>query len=153
VAIRLVCPGCKRPLHVPDSAAGKTARCPACSASIPVPIVAEVLEVANPYAPPTAPPSLPPPLPTSGSVGDDAVMRMLLPVGRSWWAIAAGYAGLLAICGVPAPFALILGAVAIWDIKSHPKRHGLGRAYFGVVMGILGTCLLFYVIAAGVLRH
>jgi hypothetical protein len=62
---------------------------------------------------------------------------MLLPVGRSFWAIAAGYAGLFAVLFVPAPIALILGIIAIYDIKRHPDRHGMGRAIFGLVMGAI----------------
>jgi len=73
---------------------------------------------------------------------DDAGMRFLLPVGRSVWAIAAGYAGLFAVLVFPAPVALVLGIVAVRDIRSHPDRHGMGRAVFGIVMGSLGTLLL-----------
>jgi hypothetical protein len=75
-------------------------------------------------------------------IADDAGMRFLLPVGRSVWAIAAGYAGLFAVLVFPAPVALVLGIVAVRDIRSHPDRHGMGRAVFGIVMGSLGTLLL-----------
>ena len=68
-------------------------------------------------------------------------MRLLLPVGRSVWAIAAGYAGLFAVTGILAPVALVLGICAIVDLKRHPEKHGMGRAVFGLVMGVLG-CLL-----------
>ena len=67
---------------------------------------------------------------------------MLLPVGRSAWAIAAGYLGLFAVLLLPAPIALIISIVAIRDLKRHPDKHGLGRAIFGLVMGGLGTALL-----------
>jgi hypothetical protein len=76
------------------------------------------------------------------SIEQDAGMRFLLPVGRSAWAIAAGYAGLFAVLAFPAPVALVLGIVAVRDIRSHPDRHGMGRAVFGIVMGSLGTRLL-----------
>ena len=79
-------------------------------------------------------------------LGDDAGVRMLLPVGRSGWAIAAGYLGLISVLAFPAPIALIVSIVAIRDIRSHPDRHGMGRAVFGLIMGILGTLLL----AAGI---
>ncbi len=73
-------------------------------------------------------------------------MRLLLPVGRSGWAIAAGYLGLFAVLVVPAPLALLTGILAVVDIKRsigtpHPK-HGLGRAWFGIVMGAIGTVAL-----------
>jgi len=70
-------------------------------------------------------------------IGDDAGMRMILPVGRSGWAIAAGYFGLLSLVIVPAPIAVILGIVAVIDIKKNPHRHGMGRAIFAIVMGSL----------------
>jgi hypothetical protein len=73
-------------------------------------------------------------------------MRLLLPVGRSGWAIAAGYFGLISVLVVPAPIALILSIIAIRDIRKskntpHPK-HGSGRAIFGAVMGTLFTVIL-----------
>jgi hypothetical protein len=75
-------------------------------------------------------------------IGDNAAMRMLLPVGRSGLASAAGYAGLFAFLVVPAPLALILGILAVRDLRNHPKKHGMGRAVFGIVIGALGTALL-----------
>jgi hypothetical protein len=79
-------------------------------------------------------------------LGENAGIRMLLPVGRSAWAIAAGYAGLFAVLFFPAPIALILGIIAIYDIKRHPERHGMGRAIFGLAMGILFTIGLVFAI-------
>lgn len=83
-------------------------------------------------------------------LGDDPGLRMLLPVGRSGWAIAAGYLGLISVLLVPAPLALILSIVAIRDIKRHPDRHGMGRAIFGLIMGIIFTIVLAIVIAVQV---
>jgi hypothetical protein len=82
------------------------------------------------------------------SIGDDAGTRWLLPVGRSGWAIAAGYLGLLSFVLVPAPLALICSIIAIRDIRRHPNRHGMGRAVFGLIMGILGTIALAFMIVA-----
>jgi hypothetical protein len=76
------------------------------------------------------------------SMGDDAGMRMLLPVGRSFWAIASGYFGLLSVLLIFAPFALITGILAVLDIKSNPEKHGMGRAIFGIVMGGLFSLIL-----------
>jgi hypothetical protein len=81
-------------------------------------------------------------------IGQNAGMRMLLPVGRSGWAIAAGYLGLFSFLFVPAPIAIIVSIVAIKDIKAHPERHGMGRAMFGLVAGILGSVALVMMIAA-----
>jgi len=76
----------------------------------------------------------------------DAVTRMIMPVGRSGWAIAAGYLGLISVLFFPAPFALVIGIVAVRDIKKHPNLHGMGRAIFGIVMGGLGTAFLALVL-------
>jgi len=74
-------------------------------------------------------------------LGDDPGMRMLLPVGRSPLAIVAGYLGLLSLALVPAPIALIVGILAIRDLRRHPEKRGMGRAVFAVVMGGLFTIL------------
>jgi hypothetical protein len=74
-------------------------------------------------------------------LGDDAGMRLLLPVGRSPWAIAAGYLGLFSVLCLPAPFALFCGVMAVRQIRRDPKAHGMGRAVFGIVMGGLFTAL------------
>jgi len=73
-------------------------------------------------------------------------MRMLLPVGRSGLAIAAGYAGLFALLIFPAPLALALGILAVRDIRKNPKKHGMGRAVFALITGGLGSALLLYVL-------
>ena len=80
-------------------------------------------------------------------LAEDPKMRMILPVGRSVLSIAAGYAGLFAMLIFPAPIALILGIVAIIDLKRNPKQLGMGRAIFGTIMGALFSTfllLLFY---------
>jgi hypothetical protein len=89
-------------------------------------------------------PYVPPPIPST-RLGDDGVMRLLLPVGRSGWAIAAGYLGLFSVLILPAPFALATGIVAVIRIRRDPHLHGMGRAIFGIVMGTLGTLLLVLV--------
>jgi hypothetical protein len=86
---------------------------------------------------------------TQDPLGNDPAMRLLIPVGRSLWAIAAGYAGLFALLVFPAPLALILGIIAIRDMKLHPEKHGMGRAVFGLVTGALGTCVLLMFIIIG----
>ena len=79
-----------------------------------------------------------PPTPRS----DDAAMRWVLPIGRSPWAIAAGYLGLLSILGVFGPFAIITGILGIQQIQRNQRLHGMGRAIFGIIAGSLGTVLL-----------
>lgn len=70
--------------------------------------------------------------------GPDAVVRAMLPVGRSGYAITAGYLALFSVLILPAPLAFIFGILAYRDIKKNPEKHGMGRAWFGIIMGILG---------------
>jgi predicted acyltransferase len=95
--------------------------------------------------------AVPPAIPTN-NLGDSAAMRMLLPVGRSGLAIAAGYAGLFAFLVIPAPIALLLGILAVRDLRKHPHKHGMGRAVFGIIAGALGTALLSWVLVLGIWR-
>ncbi len=80
-------------------------------------------------------------------------MRMLLPVGRSGMAIAAGYLGLFSCLLLPAPIALAVSIYAIRDMKKDPRKHGMGRAIFGLIMGALGSLLLIICIIAIMSRH
>ena len=82
-------------------------------------------------------------------LADSVCARMVLPVGRSPLAIAAGYLGLLAIIPFFAPVALIVGILAIRDIKAHPEKHGLGRAWFGTIMGGIVTVLVLIALIIG----
>ena len=111
---------------MPEEYAGKSGPCAECGRQITIP----------PLAPPAgpAPAFRPPP-----DIGDDPAIRMLIPVGRSGLAIAAGYAGLFALIPFFAPIALVLGILAIRDLKRHPDKHGMGRAVFGLVMGAIFT--------------
>ena len=76
------------------------------------------------------------------SATDDPVVKWLLPVGRSGFAIAAGYLALFSVLVVPAPLALLFGVLALRDIKKHPEKSGRGRAWFSIVFGGLFTILL-----------
>ena len=80
---------------------------------------------------------------TASSV-DEPAIRMLVPVGRTGMSIAAGYLGLLSLFPFVGILALLLGIAAIVDINKHPEKHGLGRAWFGAIMGGLST--LFYLV-------
>lgn len=71
----------------------------------------------------------------------DAVDRMLMPVGRPASAIAAGYLGLFSVLpffGIPA---IIVAIIALRKLKRDPGLSGRGRAWFGLVMGILFTLI------------
>ena len=92
---------------------------------------------------------VPPDLTVDPSLGE----RMMMPVGLSGWAIAAGYAGLLSPLGIFAPLAIFCGIMAIRDMKRNPKLHGMGRAVFGLVMGGLGSVLLLIGLGAIAIQH
>jgi sugar phosphate permease len=55
-------------------------------------------------------------------------MRFVLPVNTSGLSIIAGYLGLISVLVFPAPFALLLGIIALVQLKKKPKLHGHGRA-------------------------
>ncbi len=103
----------------------------------PPPVPAMPIGYAQPYA---APPQQ-----------FDTTTRMLIPVGRSGWAIAAGYMGLFAVLVIFAPISLVLGIVALIHLKRRPDLHGKGRAIFGIVMGGLFSILFVFMVIALVL--
>jgi hypothetical protein len=76
------------------------------------------------------------------AAGDDAGLQYIVPVNTNVLAIAAGYLGLVSVLCAPAPFALVVGILALRSLKRNPKQHGKGRAIFGVVMGGLFTAVI-----------
>lgn len=91
------------------------------------------------------------PIQTTAATGDEnAAIRMILPVGRSCLSLIAGYLGLLSLIPGIGVLSIVVGLLAIRDIKSHPEKHGLGRAWFGVTAGgvsVLFWLLLFFFVA------
>lgn len=82
---------------------------------------------------------------------ENGVNTWLVPVGRSGWAIAAGYLGLFSVLLVFAPFAVVCGVMALRSIKKNPGLGGKGRAWFGIGMGglvsgifLIGLCISFF---------
>ena len=86
---------------------------------------------------------------TRGTSQSDAAMRMLLPVDRSGYAIAAGYLGLVSILLVFAPFELIFGILGIRDVRNNSEKNGMVSAVFGIVMGAIFSILLLISILTG----
>ncbi len=137
--IDFTCPHCNHQTLVDDQFAGQTGPCSECGETIQIPGMNVALPVdanephgfATPYQAP-ANPGMP--------VKHTARERMLFPVDRSILAIVSGYLGLVSICLLPAPIALVTGVLAVRDIrKSEGRKHGMGRAVFGIVMGSLGS--------------
>jgi hypothetical protein len=87
--------------------------------------------------------------------GEEAV-KWLIPIGRSGWAVASGYLGLLAcfpyvglLFGI---LAVITGILALRHAKRNPKMGGKGRAIFGIVAGSiagLGNGFLVFITIYG----
>ena len=82
----------------------------------------------------------PPPVPAPA----DPALSMVIPINRSGWAIAAGYLALVSVLCFPAPIALFCGIMALRDLKRQPHLQGAGRAWFGIVMGVLFTLVLLF---------
>src|SRR5262245_43788344 len=107
----MLCPRCTQPI------ADGSPKCPFCGTVFGGPSAP-----ANPFG--ECGPASPPHSYSYGpqqSLGDDAALRLLIPVGRSAWAIAAGYLGLLSlgVCFL-GPFAVIAGVIAIVNIQRDP---------------------------------
>ncbi len=79
---------------------------------------------------------------------NNSAIRMLIPVGRSGLAIAAGYAGLLSFIPGVGLAAIVLGVLALRDIKAHPEKHGAGRAWTGIILGVIFSLFSLMIIRA-----
>lgn len=94
-----------------------------------------------PSRPPTTPGAIPSRSDQPRTIGE----RMLLPVGRSGYAIVAGYCGLLSLFPVlgvlPAIVGVVTGFIALRHIRERANVHGKGRAWFGIVAGTLSITL------------
>ncbi len=148
--MKVACPACNQVLDLPDADAGRVVNCPSCGGVMQVPVIPAAIPVAAPVAPRPAA-SVSPGAPVrrpEASIGDDPAMRMLLPVGRSGLAIAAGYLGLFSFLIFPAPICLLVSILAVRDLNRNRDKHGMGRAVFGLIMGILGSVFLAIMLVA-----
>ena len=100
--------------------------------------------------------SQPGPAPQWGAppVGNqDRALEWIVPINRSGFAIAAGYLGIFGlVLPVLGPFALLFGILAFRDIRRSPGKLGLGRAWFGVIAGGIGTLVLLLFLALFLLQ-
>lgn len=73
----------------------------------------------------------------------ETACRWIIPVNRTILSICAGYLAIMAIAiPILAPLALLIGILALVDLKKHPEKLGRGRAWFGVIIGGIVTILL-----------
>ncbi len=83
------------------------------------------------------------PLLTAAAAGIGATpadpVHWLLPTGRTWQSIVAGYVALVAVfVWFLGPVALLLGVAAL-RASAAGRGHGRGRAWFAVVVGSAAT--------------
>ncbi len=57
-------------------------------------------------------------------------------------ALIAYYCGVFSVCGLPAPFGLVLGILGLKAIKRDPTMPGKTHAWVGIILGSIFT--LFY---------
>ncbi|VTR77465.1 DUF2510 domain-containing protein [Cellulomonas hominis] len=86
--------------------------------------------------------------PARSGPGPREALHWVLPVGRSWQSIVAGYVGLLGLgIWVLGPFAIWFG---LWALRrASTGGHGRGRAVFGIVAGTVGTALMVLTVVTG----
>lgn len=93
---------------------------------------------------PRAQPVYPPAAPLGQNPSDP--VHWLLPTGRTWQSITAGYVALFALVIWPlGPIALGIG---LWALAASNRTgaHGRGRAFFAVIVGALSTVAMLAVI-------
>ncbi len=101
------------------------------------------------YAPP-APPGEVPPAP-------DRFAQLLLPSGRSPWAVASGYLAALGVLGIPAPLAVAAGIAGLRDIHrltraTGRRPPGTARCVAGILVGSALTVVLAWLVMSTALR-
>lgn len=99
------------------------------------------IDATAPACPHCGAPQINPPV-AAAAAQSSSGLQYVLPIGRSGWAIAAGYLGLFSVLLLPAPLALLCGGMGLYDIARHPKKTGKPRAIFGIIMGLIGCGLI-----------
>jgi hypothetical protein len=86
-------------------------------------------------------------LPPEAAAPADTTTEWLIPVNRSPLALIAPYLGLFSVLIIPAPIALVVGILALRDLKKNPGRKGVVRAWFAIIAGGIGTIFLLFGLA------
>ena len=75
---------------------------------------------------------------SSDELGPGGVLHWIVPVGRSWQSVLAGYVGLVALfIWILGPVAIALGVLGLHQARS--GGHGSGRSVFALVAGGLAS--------------
>jgi hypothetical protein len=78
--------------------------------------------------------------PASDELGPGEVLHWIVPVGRSWQSVVAGYVGLVALfVWILGPVAVALGVLGLR--RARAGGHGSGRSVFALVAGGLASVL------------
>jgi hypothetical protein len=83
-------------------------------------------------------PKTPPPAPPAVPISLNPVAPRTS--GMAVWAMALGIASLICCC-VAGPVAIVLGAVALSQMKNHPELTGRGFAIAGIILGIVSILI------------
>lgn len=81
-----------------------------------------------------------------------SALDLVAPVRADPLAVLAGYLGLFSVILIAAPISLVVGILAIKSLKKHPGKTGKGRAWFGLIMGVIFTPLLLWLVLDLVMR-
>lgn len=81
-----------------------------------------------------------------------AGVGLLAPIGRSGYAVAAGYFGLLSVLPVFGMLAVIFALLGFRDLKRNPHKRGMVRLIFALVVGLLGTAFYTFAVFKGFIR-
>jgi hypothetical protein len=110
-------------------------------------MMAEVPEFAVLF--PKSPPPPPPPPPSQYATRGVPITPLPQQPGNSQMAVWAMVIGILSVlcCQFLGPVAIVLGAVSLSQLKSHPELKGRGFAITGVVLGIVSILM----VVAGIL--
>ncbi len=87
----------------------------------------------------------------------DRFARMLVPGGRSPWALAAGYLAALSLLVIPAPLAVAAGVAGLRDIRrvermTGRRPSGVFRCVLGILSGSVFTIALAWLVVSTALR-
>ncbi len=87
----------------------------------------------------------------------DRFAQLLLPSGRSPWAVASGYLAAFSVLGIPAPLAVAAGVAGLRDIRrvtrtTGRRPPGTARCVAGILAGSAFTLVLLWLVVATALR-